>query len=258
MFVRFDVGVEQCLARVLGCIEVHDEAVGLQAFDVVVDFREWYFFVGDARPGCIPAVDDESGNLAIVGEEFTQLCLDVLCMAWFYMAGANAVVCVEYAEVEHHAKTFLAESVDILTYDIDFGWRLHGVIVGCLGIPDAEAAVMLGGKAAIGHAGRLGSLCPLAAVEVCRCKSRHGHIGVGPVLRRIRGHIVVNEHAEAQVDKGLLQFAQRLLLGSCNNSRQQTGEKKNVTFHIGKFNIRNIWFDWSHRDSEKEALPNWQ
>lgn len=48
LFVRFDVGVEQCLTRVLGCIEVHDEAVGLQAFDEVVDFLEWYFFVGDA------------------------------------------------------------------------------------------------------------------------------------------------------------------------------------------------------------------
>lgn len=132
------------------------------------------------------------------------MCLDVLCMAWFYMAGANAVVCVEYAEVEHHAKTFLTESVDILTYDIDFGWRLHGVVVGCLGVPDAEAAVMLGGQAAVGHAGRLGSLCPLAAVEACRCKSRHGHIGVGPVLRRIRGHIVVDEHTETVIHKGLL------------------------------------------------------
>ena len=48
LFIRFDVGVEQCLAGILGCIEVHDEAVGLQALDVFVDFLEWYFFVGNA------------------------------------------------------------------------------------------------------------------------------------------------------------------------------------------------------------------
>lgn len=149
------------------------------------------------------------------------MCLDVLRVAWFDVAGADAVVCVEDAEVEHDAKTFLAEGVDILANDIDLGWRLHGVVVGCLGIPDAEAAVMLGGKAAIGHVGRLGSLCPLAAIEACGGKSRSGHIGIWPVVGRICGHVVVDEHAETVIYKALLQFAQRLLLGKHAASHQQ-------------------------------------
>ena len=161
-----------------------------------------------ARPGRIPAVDDERRDVAVVREKLLELRLDELRVLGLDVSGADAVVGVEDAEVEHDGKPFLTESIDILADDIDVGGRLHGVVVGGLRIPDAEAAVVLGGEAAVGHAGSLGGLCPLAAVEARRCEGRDGHVGIGPVLNGIRGHVVVDEHTEAEIDEGLLQFTQ--------------------------------------------------
>ena len=60
------------------------------------------------------------------------------------------------------------------------------------------------------------ALAALAHWWQSRCVGDKGpcwHIRVGPVLDGIGGHVVVDEHAEAQIDEGLLKLMKRLLLG---------------------------------------------
>mgnify|MGYP007056173052 CR=1 FL=1 len=92
LLIRLDVGVEECLAGVFGGIEVHDEAVGLQALDVVVDVRERDVVVADARPGGVPAVDDEGRDVAVVREKFLELGLDELRVLGLDVSRTDAVV----------------------------------------------------------------------------------------------------------------------------------------------------------------------
>ena len=231
LLIRLDVGVEECLARILGCIQVHNKTIGLQTLDVVVNLLERDFIVRYARPRSVPTIDDECRNIAIIGEKLFQLSLDELGMLRFDVPRTDAVVGVEDAEIQHHSKSFLAKSINILANHIDMSWRLKGIVVGRLRVPNAETTMMLSRETSIGHACRLGSPCPLMAVEICRSESRHRHIGIGPVLDGIGGHVVMDEHAETQIDKGLLQLAQRLLLSCRQQGCQQEGKEEKYSFH---------------------------
>ena len=195
------------------------------------------FIIRDAGPRGVPAIDDECRDVAIVRKEFMQLRLDEISMLLgFDVARTDAMACVEDAEVQHHAQSLLAKGINILAHDIHMGRRLHGVVVGCFGIPDAETAMMLGGEAAIAHACCLCCLCPLVTIKMRRGESRDRHIWVRPVLNRIGGHVIVDEHAEAQVNKGLLQLVKRRLLSKPRKGCQQEREKKDSSHRVNGFN----------------------
>ena len=213
LFVGLDVGVEEGLAGVFGSVEVHDEAVGLERLDVAVDVLEGDVVVGDAAPGGVPAVDDEGADGAVVGEQLGELVLDQLDVAGLDAVGAQTVVGVEDGVVEIDGKALGTEGVGILAHDVAAEGAVHDVIVGGLGVPDAEAAVVLGGEAAVGHVGGLGGAGPLAAVELRGVEEVGRGVGVGPVLVAEGGHVEMDEHAEAAVDELLLKLVERRLLG---------------------------------------------
>ena len=123
---------------------------------------------------------------------------------------AQAVMRVENRVVEHHAQALAAECVGKLAHHVALKRRAHHAVWGGGCVPDAEAAVVLGGEAAVGHSGTFGCLCPLRAVEFRGVEQCRRGIGVGPILGTECWHIKVDEHAETQVDKRLLQLLERL------------------------------------------------
>ena len=212
LLVALDVGIEEGLARILGSIQVHHQTLGLQRLDVAVDVLEGYLIVRDAAPRGIPSVDDDGADATVAREELGQLVLYHLHVLRGYHVRTQTVVHIEDGIVEVDFQPFGTESVGVFAHHVATQRTLHHVVVGGLGVPDAEAAVMLGGQTAVGHAGGLGCLGPLAAVQACGIEAFGGGIGVGPVLVVERGHVEMDEHAEPAVYELLLQLVQRLLL----------------------------------------------
>jgi len=62
-----DIGVAERRAGILTGVVVDDETVGLMTLDVVVDLAKGNLIVGDPAPTGVPAVEDDGGDLAIIG-----------------------------------------------------------------------------------------------------------------------------------------------------------------------------------------------
>ena len=160
------------------------------------------------------------------------MCLDHLYLVARYHARAQTMMSVQNGIIEHYLKPFLAECIHILAHHIAAQGGVHHVIVGGLGIPYAESAVVLGGKAAIGHMGRLGCLGPLLAIQMLGIENRCWQVRVGPVFGSIGGDVVMDKHTEAQVNKFLLQLMQRLCGSKCHQTGdQQACQRDNGSFH---------------------------
>ena len=121
-----------------------------------------------------------------------------------------AMMRVQNTVVKHHLQALGAESIHILAYHILMDGRVHTVVIGRLGVPDAEAAMVLGGQTAVRHIGSLCYLCPLTAIQLRWVEGGNRLVGIGPVLGRIGRDIKVDEHTEAQIHELLLQLVQRL------------------------------------------------
>ena len=64
--------------------------------------------------------------------------------------------------IEADAQAFGPRRFDIFADHIALGTELDGIVVGELGVPVAEAFMMLGGQHHVFHARRLGELGPFA------------------------------------------------------------------------------------------------
>ncbi len=211
LLIGFDVGIEKSLPGVFGRIQIHHQAVGLQALDVLIYFGEGNVLVADARPGRIPSVDNQRRYLAVVGQQFRQLCLNHRRMFLSVdMPRTYAMMRIQNTVVKHHLQAFGTEGIHVFAYHILMDGRVHTVVIGRLGVPDAEAAMVLGSQTAIRHMGCFCHLCPLTAIQPRRVEGRNRLVGIGPVLGRIGRNVEVDEHTEAQIHELLLQLVQRL------------------------------------------------
>ena len=112
------------------------------------------------------------------------------------VVGQNFLVHVENREVEHYFHVALAHGVGEFLHNIAFDAAVCCVVVGCLCIPHAEAAVVLYRHAAEVHIGRACCFGPFAAVEFGGVELRDVNIRVGPVFILIGAHAEVYEQAE--------------------------------------------------------------
>jgi hypothetical protein len=76
--------------------------------------------------------------------------------------------------------------------------------------PYAKAVVMPGRQAAPGHVGRPRRRGPLARVESGGLKQIRGRRRITPFAILKRRHVEMQEHAETQINKSLLQIEKRL------------------------------------------------
>jgi len=199
LLVLADVGVVERGAWILAGVVVGDQTVGLELLDVIVDLAEGKLVVGDARPGGVPAVEDHGCDLAVVGEELGELCLDQLDLAGSDLIGPDIGAKIEDGEVEAGLESVAAERVDVGADDVVGEGRVFDAWAGGCGGPETEAVVMLGGETAIGHAGRTSGLRPLVGVEMRGVEELRRGFGVAPLALLEGSHVEVEVHAEAEV-----------------------------------------------------------
>jgi len=118
---------------------------------------------------------------------------------------AKEVMGVEDGIIEKGLQALGPESVHIFADNVSFEGAVHDIVICCLCVPDAETAVMFGGETSVGHMGGFCGAGPLVTVQLCGIEGSGGGVRVGPVCVHEGGDIEMDEHAEAQVLKFLLE-----------------------------------------------------
>src|SRR5277367_2648520 len=66
---RLNVGVVESTRRILASIQVADQAIGLQALDMLINLMKRNFFVCNSAPRSIPAIGNENVNFPVFTEQ---------------------------------------------------------------------------------------------------------------------------------------------------------------------------------------------
>nr|GEY75877.1 hypothetical protein [Tanacetum cinerariifolium] len=98
------------------------------------------------------------------------------------LVGPQLVVRIQNGVVEHDFQAVRPKRICKLPYHVLFIRAVHHAVVGAFSVPDAEAAVVLGGEAAVGHVGRFGGLGPLRSIELLGVEKGGRGFRVGPIL----------------------------------------------------------------------------
>ena len=152
---------------------------------------------------------------------------------------AQACMRVQNRIIQHDVQSFCAECICIFFYDIMLERTAHHRVSRRIRVPDAEPAMMLGGKAAVGHSGRFCGLGPLAAVEFYRIEEVRRCIRVWPILVHIRRHIEMYEHAEAQIHETTLQDVKGRTLSEAETCpKTKYGQCRKCFLHISYSRIK--------------------
>lgn len=109
---------------------------------------------------------------------------------------------------EHYLHPGLVDGIDELTKHIPVKRRAHHAVVRGLGVPHAEAAVVLDGDADEFHPCALGCLDPLVGVQLDRVEHLRTEVRIGPVGCLVGRETEVNKHSEPQVNKLLLELVE--------------------------------------------------
>ena len=160
------VGLDLVLGRgeVAGqAVAVVDDDVGLEFEDHLVHLFGAPLLGGERLVDVVP----EDVDLAVVGHQLADEAVGVVdkALAGFgvgFAADAVGVVPVHERVVEADAEAFGAGGFDELADEVAPGALLHGVVVGELGVPHAEAFVVLGGHHHVLLSGAFGEAGPLA------------------------------------------------------------------------------------------------
>ena len=207
-----DVAVVERRRGILARVEVGDQAIGLEPLDERVDLVERHFVVGDPAPRRVPAVEHEHGDVAVVGQQLGELALDQVDLGARDVEMPNVIAQVEDGKVKRDLEPFATKRIDVRPHHIDATWRVLDARHRRGGGPETEAVVVLGREAAPGHPRRLGRARPLIGVERGGMEHRRGIVRIAPLAVLEGGEVEVVEHAEAEVDKLLLQLQERLRL----------------------------------------------
>jgi len=173
---------------------------------VLIDFVERYLFVCDATPRCIPAICDQDINLSILREQLRQLIFDEPNLDRCHVEMADVIAQRQNRVLKPHPQASLAEGIDIGTDDVG---RVQGPPHVCccrFCRPDAEPIVMSGRQAPPSHVRRLRRRGPLVRIESGWTKQISGRCRIAPFAVLKSGHTEVQEHAEAQIHKPLLEI----------------------------------------------------
>ena len=229
LLIAPDVGIEEGVLRIFGSVEVHHQAVRLQALDERVDLRERDLRIGDPAPGSVPAVEHDGIDRSIAGEELPQLGLDECCL--FGGEGqrvANPVMRVQDGEMEHHLHPGLPEGGGEFFQHVPSERCVHHAVIGGSRVPHAESRVVFHAHADERAPGALRRFHPLPGVQLSRVEYGRIQVGIGPVGLLERGKPEMDEHSQAEVHELLLQLMQTLLLRRQSQRKRHQDEKKNA------------------------------
>lgn len=211
LLVAADVGIEQRLLRILGPVQVHDQAVGLDALDVVVDFREGDVFVRNPAPGGVPAVEHDGIDGTVAGKEFLELGLDEGGMCRRERErGTDPMVGVQDGEMEHDLHPFLPQRGDEFPEHVPVQGRMHHAVIRRGGVPHAETGMVLHGDADERAPGALRGPHPLVRIQSGGIEDFRRKVRIRPVGALEGGQSEMDEHPEAQVDEFLLELVKGL------------------------------------------------
>ena len=131
---------------------------------------------------------------------------------------------VQDREVEHYLHPGLVDGIDELTKHIPVKRRAHHAVVRGLGVPHAEAAVVLDGDADEFHPCALGCLDPLVSVQLDRVEHLRTKVRIGPIGCLVGRETEVNKHSEPQVNKLLLELVEAFSLRRHHHRDGQQGQ----------------------------------
>ena len=132
---------------------------------------------------------------AIVGEQVTQLRVEIVDIRWRAIVGARAV---PWREIDRKLQSVLLTSLRQFLHDVSFSiapWRLAHVIIVSFKWPQAEAVMMFCRQDDALHAGSHERLHPLLTVEALRVK----HLWVGVAISPFS----VAERVETEMNEGV-------------------------------------------------------
>ena len=182
-----------------------DDGLGLQTLDHLPRARE--IIIGAAvyralfacaaviAVAAVGTVKPYLEDVAILGEQFFELCVEVL-----YIQGSavESLVTVPGREIDAKLESVFLAGCRQFAHDVALAVLVGGVahaVVGILGGPEAEAVVVLGGDDDALHAGVVERLGPLLAVEAGRVETLQRGVAISP--------LAVAKGVGTKVDEGI-------------------------------------------------------
>ncbi len=208
--------------------------------------------VGDALVSDgVGEVEPHHVDLAVVGEQLGDLVLHVLAVAIHVAAGVEDVAVGALAEgmepvhgeigvmpvnegvIEADVEALGAEGVHHLAEGVFAVGGVGDLVVGVLGVPQAEALVVLGGEDHVAHAGLAGGLRPFAGLEEVGVEEVEVDLVVfvgdllivaDPLVPRRHGvESPVDEHAKTVVGEPAGIPLELQIVSHCRNVRKVEG-----------------------------------
>jgi hypothetical protein len=233
IFVAVDVGVFE-IVGVVG----DDKAVRLERVNVRLDLRP-------LRAGVFVRVlvEPEHIHRAVVGQEVGQLFFDepeIIALRFrrqavhILLAGLQHVVLAPgiisgQAIIKPDLQPARTEGVHKLAHEVALALvvvRERGDVVrGVLAVPQRPAAGVFGGEDGVFHAGGLGGIGPLAAIQLRRREAAGVFVAGGPLPLVVAGHAVMDEHPKLPREKFFLAFGQRTNFPGKATHGEQHGRK---------------------------------